>query len=60
MVIMICSIVHGLAHIIRLAFERTPEQLYGDAMNLSGVAALVLLLPTALPMVMRFLKSKVR
>lgn len=57
---MICSVVHSLAHIAILAYESEMQQLHTSAMKRSGVAALVLLLSTALPMAVGFLKLKVR
>ena len=60
MVIFICSVVHGAAHVASVSYQGSLEPLQDNVMHRSGIAALVLLLPTALPMMVGFLKKKVR
>ena len=54
-----CSLIHTVAHVARAFYENHPDRLYGDGINLSGLAATLLLLPVATPMMVEYIKTKV-
>lgn len=56
---LVFSVLHGAAHVARFVLEKNPEELYGSTLNRSGLVALLLLLPTVLPMASKTLKEKV-
>eukprot|EP00904_Undaria_pinnatifida_P005572 jgi/Undpi1/2144/HiC_scaffold_12.g05530.m1 len=58
-VTLVCSLIHTSAHVARAFYERKPERLVGDAINLSGVAATLFLLPVAVPMMAESIKKKI-
>lgn len=60
LVTLICSAIHSITHVVRFVYESESEQLYRANVNRSGLVALLLLLPTAVPMSIGFLKEKVR
>lgn len=59
-VTLFCSLVHTAAHIARAVYENHLEGLYSERINLSGLVATLLLLPVAVPMMIGFMKNRVR
>lgn len=59
MLTLVFSVLHGAAHIARFVYENNPKDLYGSTLNRSGLVALLVLLPTAVPMSSTALKEKV-
>ncbi|CAM9360989.1 unnamed protein product, partial [Laminaria digitata] len=57
-VTLVCSLIHTVAHIARAFYENHLEGLYGDEINLSGLAATLLLMPVAVPMMIGFVRTK--
>ena len=60
MVTLLCSLIHVAAHIARVFFENNLEGLYSEQINLSGLVATPLLLPVVVPMMIGYLKNRVR
>lgn len=59
LVTLICGVLHGGTHIIRCLYESGEAMMYATPMYRSGLVAMLLLLPTALPMSIGFLKDQV-
>ncbi|CAB1097723.1 unnamed protein product [Ectocarpus sp. CCAP 1310/34] len=57
--ILLCSVVHSACHIAVGALQRRADYAFENEINRSGVVAMLLLLPIALPMTMRLAKAKV-
>lgn len=58
-VTLVCSVIHGVAHIARMFHEGDMPYMVHSTTNRSGLVALLLLFPTALPMWIGFLKTAV-
>ncbi|CBJ27980.1 putative respiratory burst oxidase protein [Ectocarpus siliculosus] len=56
--ILLCSVVHSVCHIAVGALQRRADHAFKDEINRSGLVAVLLLLPIALPMTMRLAKTK--
>lgn len=56
---LVCGVLHGVTHIVRCLYESGEAIMYATPMYRSGLVAMLLLLPTALPMSIGFLKDKV-
>lgn len=58
--ILLCSVVHSACHIAVGALQRRADHAFKNEINRSGLVAVLLLLPIALPMTMGLAKAKVR
>lgn len=59
-VTLLCSLIHTAAHIARAFYENHLEGLYSESINLSGLVATLLLLPVVVPMMVGYMKNRVR
>lgn len=57
--VLVCGVLHALAHIVRYIVDNDADLLYTETVNRSGVVATILMVPSVVPMALAYCRRRV-